>query len=184
MSRKTKDIIIIFVVIVFVVAFFVFMHIYGDTAVLDMLPKKVTTEKEVYREVNNTTGDYFELYTYEENGYTFANVYAYMEEQNDLKWDKIQAVGDVNIIYTKYDTDHYVISVEPNSDYPDTQSSIVLMLLEVEHEHEMEEYTKTFPGVMITYNPNSEDKYTATWVNVEDHFTVDSTESSTDSSEE
>lgn len=113
----------------------------------------------------------YELIVYNEKD-EFANLLVYMPEQNDLVWRQRDIEGTVELIYTRYEGDHYVISFKPGSFDGKVSTSFALSELEEEHDHGPEETISEEPLYIIEVSNNEDGShnYQITCGKFTDHY--------------
>ena len=165
MSTRKRDILLLVCIAVVVVVAVVFTMTQVPVA-LDIGAVDPTTY--------SSTDDFgynYELIVYNEKD-EFANLLIYMPEQNNLVWRQRDISGTVELIYTRYEGDHYVLSFKPGTITDAVSTSFALSELEEDHDHGPEEVVSETPLYIIDISNNEDGShnYQITCGKFTDHY--------------
>lgn len=171
MTRKTRDIITIVVATtVFCLGLFYVVMNHAFDSILAIGSSESSEAEHTVISGTDDLGNDYELYVYEENG-GYANLYIYMNEDSTAKWVLENVQGESEVIYSKYDTDHYIISFKRVTD--SAVAAFAFMPAEEKEDSHNEEYTKQYSLYTVTVDDAG---YSVKCGILEDHFVPDESE--------
>lgn len=132
MAKRTKCFIVIFAMIIIccITGVQLLFRLTEVSAASESTAEEVVAE-EPTAEVNQFTDEFqneCEDYYYADEGRH--NLLVYMQEISDASWEWSNVLGDINVIYIRYETDHYVIAFTDGTE-DGAMSSCTLMPLEI-----------------------------------------------------
>ena len=165
MNARKRDILLL--VCIAIVAIAAVLFVYLEVPVkLNLEEAKATTYSNV-----DDFGNKYELIVYNEKD-EFANLLVYMPEENDLMWRQESIEGSVELIYTRYENDHYVISFKPGDITDKISTAFALDEVEEKHEHGKEETIEETPlyFIEVSNNGDGSHNYNISCGKMEEHY--------------